>query len=401
MSDHVTESSLLKWKKDGSVEHIEGPKSKGIDPNMRRGNEDHQEEEFIDGDLRDPVQNAKEFKIEQNIIKAGGWTSVQLPANMKLQIKVAYDYSIRNVLGSDQAVKQYYHNAFPHLQANYCHSSFPTKIKIEKVGDFIFVPGTIDASMKSISDLRSFTMQHLGNADHIVYMCADPSNQKSGFTGLAPIGLVCRPNTPNFNMGGIISSANAFKMCLCEHQQDNARFGRLMSHEIGHNIGLFHDFDKRHGGNGNQKSNGWPNGRAPYYCETDKSIMSYSSSEIKWTTCNKLDFEAHYLSLKSSWCMDTINGNACSGATPAPAPSPTPCHDLNSNCLNWKDYCSSASYGPWMTKNCAKTCGKCGGGGNACTKTDNSANCANWKVHCNSAQFGAWMKQNCAKTCTC
>ena len=70
-------------------------------------------------------------------------------------------------MGSDQAVKQYYHNAFPHLQANYCHSSFPTKIKIEKVGDFIFVPGTIDASMKSISDLRSFTMQHLGNADHI------------------------------------------------------------------------------------------------------------------------------------------------------------------------------------------------------------------------------------------
>ena len=55
---------------------------------MRRGNEDHQEEDFIDGDLRDPVQNAKEFKIEQNIIKAGGWTSVQLPANMKLQIKV-------------------------------------------------------------------------------------------------------------------------------------------------------------------------------------------------------------------------------------------------------------------------------------------------------------------------
>ena len=79
-----------------------------------------------------------------------------------------------------------------------------------------------------------------------------------------------------------------------------------MSHEIGHNIGLFHDFDKRHGGNGNQKSNGWPNGRAPYYCETDKSIMSYSSSEIKWTQCNKLDFEAHYLNCNKmqSWCMD-------------------------------------------------------------------------------------------------
>ena len=70
-------------------------------------------------------------------------------------------------MGSDQAVKQYYHNAAPHLQANYCHSSFPTKIKIEKVGDFIFVPGNIDASEKSIADLRSFTEQNLGYADLI------------------------------------------------------------------------------------------------------------------------------------------------------------------------------------------------------------------------------------------
>ena len=41
-----------------------------------------------DGDLRNPEQNAKEFKIEQNILKAGGWQSVQIPANMKMQIKV-------------------------------------------------------------------------------------------------------------------------------------------------------------------------------------------------------------------------------------------------------------------------------------------------------------------------
>ena len=68
-------------------------------------------------------------------------------------------------MGSDEAVKQYFYNAYPHLQANYCHSTFPTKIKVEKVGDFIFVPGTLDASPKSISDLRSFTKQKLGNAD--------------------------------------------------------------------------------------------------------------------------------------------------------------------------------------------------------------------------------------------
>ena len=56
-------------------------------------------------------------------------------------------------------------------------------------------------------------------------MCADPTH--SGYAGLAPIGTVCRPNVPNYSMGGIIGSTNSFKMCLCEHEQDNARFGRV------------------------------------------------------------------------------------------------------------------------------------------------------------------------------
>ena len=75
-----------------------------------------------------------------------------------------------------------------------------------------------------------------------------------------------------------------------------------MSHEIGHTLGLMHDFDKRHGGTGQQKSAGWPNGK----CETDKSIMSYESSEKTWTSCNKLDFEAHYLNYKAHWCLESM-----------------------------------------------------------------------------------------------
>ena len=75
-----------------------------------------------------------------------------------------------------------------------------------------------------------------------------------------------------------------------------------MSHEIGHNIGLFHDFDKRHGGNGKMKSAGWPNGQ----CETNYAIMSYDSSETSWSQCNKLDFEAHYTNYKNVWCMDSM-----------------------------------------------------------------------------------------------
>ena len=56
-------------------------------------------------------------------------------------------------------------------------------------------------------------------------MCADPAHQ--GFAGLAPIGMVCVPDNKNINMGGTPGTARAFKMCLCEHEEDNARYGRV------------------------------------------------------------------------------------------------------------------------------------------------------------------------------
>ena len=49
-----------------------------------------------DGDLRDPVQDAEEYQIGQNIMNTGGLQSVQIPANMKLQIKVKNSSMIAN-----------------------------------------------------------------------------------------------------------------------------------------------------------------------------------------------------------------------------------------------------------------------------------------------------------------
>ena len=98
-----------------------------------------------------------------------------------------------------------------------------------------------------------------------------------------------------------------------------------------------------------------------------------------------------------------LNGNACAGAPAAPQDDPTGgnCQDINESCPNWEVHCSSADYGPWMAENCAKTCGKCGGG-NVCTKTDNDPSCAKYKQQfgCHG-QYEDWLATNCAKTCTC
>ena len=62
-----------------------------------------------------------------------------------------------------------------------------------------------------------------------------------------------------------------------------------MAHEVGHNLGMFHDFDKRHGGGGNPCDN--------------SGFMSYGPKVYKWSECSVKDFTAKYTLNKHNWCM--------------------------------------------------------------------------------------------------
>ena len=64
-----------------------------------------------------------------------------------------------------------------------------------------------------------------------------------------------------------------------------------MAHEVGHNLGMKHDFDEAHGGDSSS-------------CNQDNHIMAYGSPKEKWSTCSKADFEAHYLQVQNQWCME-------------------------------------------------------------------------------------------------
>ena len=56
-------------------------------------------------------------------------------------------------------------------------------------------------------------------------------------------------------------------------------------HELGHNLGMWHDFDLKHGGNGNQGSGG--------RCE-GHGLMSYGAAPDKWSSCSNEDFVDAY-----------------------------------------------------------------------------------------------------------
>ena len=55
---------------------------------------------------------------------------------------------------------------------------------------------------------------------------------------------------------------------------------KVAAHEMGHNFGMSHDFDDKHGGD-----NGVCNGQG---------IMSYGDAPSKWSSCSVSDFTGYF-----------------------------------------------------------------------------------------------------------
>ena len=105
-------------------------------------------------------------------------------------------------------------------------------------------------------------------------------------------------NGPNLAMGGGIAylssvcapaSYNRYKQSINCYGTSHSAMGQLLAHEIGHNLGMSHDFDPKHGGN--------------YGPCNNQGIMSYNNPPHVWTTCSVSDFTSHYTAYRNSWCL--------------------------------------------------------------------------------------------------
>ena len=120
-------------------------------------------------------------------------------------------------LGSKAKIEEYWNQAAPHLQTRYCHPSLGTKIKIQRVGDFIGVKESLRATDGSLIGMFGITRDLLSDeADLMVYMTHDIGSQV-GVVGIAYLQVVCNSNKDDAHL----------KQSINEWQETTAVYGAV------------------------------------------------------------------------------------------------------------------------------------------------------------------------------
>jgi len=238
-------------------------------------------------ELINPEELAEEMKWEE-LCASGNCTA--MPAKQKMQIKIHYD----DTFNADTAdANGYLDEMVTHLQAHFCQISLGTQIQVEAIDSYTYQVGeswTAESAGGSLSGpIKDIAAADTSGADLGVFMCKDP--EFYGTVGLAWVGTMCKTTWSGYNAG------------VNEKRENVLATSEVVAHEMGHNMGMLHDFDDEHGGSGGA-------------CD-GTGIMSYGSAPNVWSTCSKADFLALYNDIIDSsswnWCLEgKINSTTCS-----------------------------------------------------------------------------------------
>jgi len=93
---------------------------------------------------------------------------------------------------------------------------------------------------------------------------------------------------------------------------------QVLVHEIGHNLGMMHDFGPQGVWTDTSVVRKADNGQT---CTGVGGYMDYRPNPNKWSQCSREDFTKYYNYIKNvqgSWCLPLLTSN------PTPNPNPTP-----------------------------------------------------------------------------
>ena len=179
-----------------------------------------------------------------------------VPKAHKLRVRIGYDSSFAE---KEKDPEKWIKAVMTHTQAHLLHKSLPTQIQLEIVGKPKAFLADRWRAETSIANVRKYA-KYDKDADLHVFFCAD--SKSAGTVGIAYVGALCE--------------TNGFQVSINERRETHAASGKVVAHEIGHNMGMKHDFAPVHKHKG---CNG---------------IMDYGDSKDYWSQCSQSDFINEY-----------------------------------------------------------------------------------------------------------
>merc|ERR1719369_2618588 len=280
-----------------------------------------------------------------------------IPSTVVLKTDVKYDNSLlEHFDNSHEKTRDWVKKVIELAKPKFSHDSLTIKVTLEVV-EISHFNETLEASDEKLKHLQRSQWHRVLTS----YFCKE--KVRLGAIGRAYLGSACHGWGFAVNINELYSPITP-----------DMTTARTFAHELGHNLGMRHDFDEQHGGTGFPGEGGKCDG---------KGLMSYGSDRPDiWSSCSDTDMltwwkeeghecvntrdivDAHIKKKKA--CVDEIGAQYQDGDTWTCADGCNKCDCSKGRVISTKRKCikyckdeTGAKYKPRDSWTCADGCNKC------------------------------------------